>query len=156
MPVATFPASLPAPQLRSYSRKLFTAQGKQQFINQVRYYRRTRGSPVIDNVTFRCTKQQRETLWQFYRNQGGAGFEILLPCGRERVPQQARFHGQLTEVCNGKTWDLTVELVIPSPPLIPAGELDSKFLTFMNIKDGSFADPLNEFVHTDWPTYDNI
>ena len=148
-----FPASLPAPRLSGYGRKLMTAQGKQAFLNQTRVYRRTRGSPVIDTVTFRCTASQRDTLRHFYRTQQGQAFEINLPCDGGLKPQQAKFLGPLTETpLSGQRWDISGELVIPFPPLIPASDLDNRFLTYMNIADGTFDDPLNSFVQTEWPT----
>ena len=154
MPVSQFPSSLPAPKLRGYRRRLLSNQGKQQFLNQGRYYRRTRGSPVIDSVTFRCDKSQRETLWQMYLSQQGHAFEILLPCGTSREPQQAQFYSDLTEACIDQHWEISVELLIQHPPMIAADALTEQFLDFMNIADGRFADPLKTFIHTEWPTYE--
>lgn len=153
MPVSHFPATLPAPALAGYSRKLMTAQGKQQFLNQTRFFRRTRGSPVIDTVIFRCNTSQRETLRQFYRTQMGYAFEINLPGAGGLIPHQAKFQSALTETpLTGKQWDISTELVIPTPPIIPASELDNLLLIYMNITDGTFADSLNAFAQTEWPT----
>ena len=148
-----FPDSLPAPRLQDYSRKLMTAQGRQKFLNQTRSFRRTRSSPVVDTVTFRCDASQKETLRDFYRGSRSQYFEIRLPGDGGLVTEQASFWAPLTYTPLGnQRWDISTELIIPLPSLIPVNELDMKFLDYMQVSDGSFDDPLNSFVQTEWPT----
>ncbi|MET4696941.1 hypothetical protein [Endozoicomonas lisbonensis] len=172
-----FPDSLPAVRLQGYSRKLVTQQGRQEFLNQHRYYRRTRGSPVQDTVSWLCNADQRQTLRDFYRTIRGGAFEIRLPGHGGLVKEQAIFYANLTETPQpNQRWQISTELLIPHPSLIPATELDNAFLEYMNvtdatfaqpindwvnvcwgmkwnqhIEDGTFADPINTFVHSDWP-----
>ena len=134
-----------------YSRNLKGEQTPQTFDAWQRQRRKVRKRGVTDTVCWVVTKEQCGQLEQFHRQASGHYFEINLPAYNGMTTTAARFDGPLTINPVRDHFEITTSLYVPQPPIMPDDELSSELLVGIGILDGTFDDPLHDFIHTKWP-----
>ena len=134
-----------------YSRNLKGEQTPQTFDAWQRQRRKVRKRGVTDTVCWVVTKEQCGQLEQFHRQASGHYFEINLPAYNGMTTTAARFDGPLTINPVRDHFEITASLYVPQPPIMPDDELSSELLDGIGILDGTFDDPLHDFIHTEWP-----
>ena len=147
-----FPEGL-EPCRAGYSRNLLGEQRQVEFDSYTRRRRSVRHRGVTDTLCWICGEQQTEELLQFHRQAGGQFFTLELPDWQGYSYTVARFDGPLSLQQVRDHVEITASLYIPSPALMPQDELDYWLLWLIGITDGTFNDPLHEFVHNQWPGY---
>ena len=134
-----------------YSRNLKGEQTPQTFDAWQRQRRKVRRRGVIDTVCWMVDTCQCNELEQFHRQASGDYFEIDLPAYNGITGTVARFDGPLTLKPVRDFFEVTASLYIPQPPIMTDGELAGELLASIGIVDGTFDDPLHDFIHTEWP-----
>ena len=134
-----------------YSRNLKGEQTPQTFDAWQRQRRKVRRRGVTDTVCWVVTRDQCGALEQFHRQGSGDYFTISLPAYNGQTLTSARFDGPLTIKPVRDFFEVTGSLYIPQPPIMPDDVLAGELLGGIGIADGTFDDPLHEFVHTEWP-----
>lgn len=134
-----------------YSRNLKGEQTPQTFDAWQRQRRKVRKRGVIDTVCWMVDTCQCNELEQFHRQASGNYFEITLPAYNGLATAAARFDGPLTIHPVRDHFEITASLYVPQPPIMPDDVLVSELLGSIGIVDGTFDDPLHDFIHTQWP-----
>ena len=134
-----------------YSRNLKGEQTPQTFDAWQRQRRKVRKRGVTDTVCWMVDTCQCNELEQFHRQAGGDYFEIDLPAYNGITTTIARFNGPLTIHPVRDFFEVTASLYIPHPPIMTDSELAGELLASIGIVDGTFDDPLHDFIHTQWP-----
>ena len=136
----------------AYSRNITGEPLQTTFDAYTRTRRKTRRRWVTDTVCWICTEQQRIELEQFHRHMGGNWFDIVLPDWQGLSSTVASFASALTIKPIRDCYEITAELTVPSPSIIPAAELDMACLAIIGITEGGFEQRLNTLIHDTMPS----
>ena len=147
-----FPDSL-EPCRSGYSRNLLGEPYQGEFDSFVRRRRQVRRRGVHDTLCWVCDSDQYLALTEFHRQAGGQYFTIELPDWQGFSVTTARFDSPLTVQQVGERYEVTASLYLPTPTVMPPEDLDYWLLWLIGITDGTFNDPLHDFVHNQWPGY---
>lgn len=134
-----------------YSRNLKGEQTPQTFDAWQRQRRTVRKRGVTDTVCWVVNQEQCGQLKQFHRKASGNYFEIDLPAYNGMTTTAARFDGPLTINPVRDFFEVTASLYVPQPPVMSNDQLANELLGGIGITDGTFDDPLHDFIHTEWP-----
>lgn len=134
-----------------YSRNLKGEQTPQTFDAWQRQRRTVRKRGVTDTVCWVVNQEQCGQLEQFHRKASGNYFEIDLPAYNGMTTTAARFDGPLTINPVRDFFEVTASLYVPQPPVMSNDQLANELLGGIGITDGTFDDPLHDFIHTKWP-----
>ncbi len=134
-----------------YSRNLKGEQTPQTFDAWQRQRRTVRKRGVTDTVCWVVNQEQCGQLEQFHRKASGNYFEIDLPAYNGMTTTAARFDGPLTINPVRDFFEVTASLYVPQPPVMSNDQLANELLSGIGITDGTFDDPLHDFIHIEWP-----
>ncbi len=134
----------------SYSRNLSGEQTRQTFDAWQRHRRKVRNRGVTDTVCWIVNQRQCDLIKQFHRVIGGDYFKIDLPAYCGIIATIARFDGPLTIKPLCKYFEITASLYVPNPPVMSNEQLANELLADIGVTDGTFDDPLHDFIHTKW------
>ncbi|MES9986191.1 MAG: hypothetical protein ABW115_22590 [Candidatus Thiodiazotropha sp. 6PLUC6] len=126
-----------------YSRNLKGEPAPQTFDAWQRQRRKVRHRGVTDTVCFVCNHDQCQALEQFHRSAGGDWFTIELPDYTGVAATIARFDGSLTIKPVRDRFEVTAQLYLPQPPVIPKDELEQFLLNGMGITERFSGRPGN-------------
>ena len=148
-----FPDSFPEIDLcrARYSRNLVGEPLQTQYDGYNRARRRTRHRWVTDTVCWVCTEQQCHELEQFHRAIGGDWFELALPDWQGLSDTVCSFATPLTITPVKDFYEVTADLTVPQPSIIPEADLDMALLTLIGITEGGFEEPLHTLIHETLP-----
>ena len=135
----------------AYSRNLTGEPLQTTFDAYTRTRRKTRRRWVTDTVCWLCTEQQCIELEQFHRQMGGDWFAIDLPDWQGLSSTVASFASALTIKPIRDYYEITAELSVPSPSIIPEDELEMACLAIIGITGPGFETRLNTLINHTMP-----
>jgi hypothetical protein len=149
MPETRFPTDIELCRV-GYSRNLLGDPKRHDFECYIRCRRMSRRRGVTDTDCWVCDEDQCQRLERFHRQLGGSWFVIGLPDWQGISDTTARFDSPLSIRRIRNRYEVTANLFVPSPPIIPDDELDAWLLALIGVVDDTFGLPIYYWANINW------